>query len=77
MCQGTLTCTSSESKTSTLSSSIKNILKEFDVVFSKEGLIGLPPMRGIEHQIDFVLGKTLPNRLAYRINLQETKEIES
>nr|KYP55075.1 Transposon Ty3-G Gag-Pol polyprotein [Cajanus cajan] len=39
--------------------------------------MGLPPLRGIEHQIDLVSGASLPNRPAYRTNPQETKEIES
>nr|KYP56179.1 Transposon Ty3-I Gag-Pol polyprotein [Cajanus cajan] len=38
--------------------------------------MGLPSFRGIEHQIDFVLGASLPNRPAYRANPQEIKEIE-
>ena len=46
-------------------------------IFPKEGPIGLPPFRGIEHQIDLVLGASLPNRPSYRTNPQETKEIES
>ena len=36
----------------------------------------LPPIRGIEHQIDFVPGVTIPNRTAYRSNLEETKELQ-
>ena len=36
---------------------------------------GLLPVRGIEHQIDFVPGATIPNRPAYRSNLEETKEL--
>ena len=35
---------------------------------------GLPPIRGREHQIDFVSGATIPNRPTYRSNLEETKE---
>ena len=37
----------------------------------------LQPFRGIEHQIDFVPGASLPNRPAYRTNPIETKEIET
>ena len=37
---------------------------------------GLPPIRGIEHQIDFVSGAIIPNRLAYRSNPEETKELQ-
>jgi hypothetical protein len=33
-------------------------------------------MRGIEHQIDLILGATLPNRAAYRTNPKETKKIQ-
>jgi len=37
-------------------------MKEFEDVFPKEGPIGLPPFRGIKHQIDLVPGASLPNR---------------
>ena len=37
---------------------------------------GLPLIRGIEHQIDFVPGATIPNRSAYRSNSEETKEFQ-
>ena len=37
---------------------------------------GLPPIRGIEHQIDFVPSVTIPNRLAYRSNPKETNELQ-
>uniref|UniRef100_A0A2N9I716 Integrase catalytic domain-containing protein n=1 Tax=Fagus sylvatica TaxID=28930 RepID=A0A2N9I716_FAGSY len=36
----------------------------------------LPPIRGIEHQIDFVPGVTIPNRPAYKNNPEETKELQ-
>lgn len=42
----------------------------------KELLSGLLPIRGIEHQIDFVLGIAIPYRLVYRTNLEETKGIQ-
>ncbi|OMO50706.1 reverse transcriptase [Corchorus capsularis] len=37
---------------------------------------GLPPIRGIEHQIDFIPGVQIPNKPAYRTNPEETKELE-
>ncbi|KAH9669188.1 hypothetical protein KPL70_021684 [Citrus sinensis] len=49
--------------------------KDFDDVFPNEVPNGLPPIRGIEHQIDFVPGATIPNRPAYRSNPEETKEL--
>jgi hypothetical protein len=44
-------------------------------VFPDELPKGLPPIRGIEHQIDLVSGASLPNRPAYRCNPEEAKEI--
>jgi len=78
LCKGTLMCTHSD-KTGfkILPPSIEKLLKEFDDVFPSDGPTGLPPFRGIEHQIDFVPGASLPNRPAYRTNPEETKEIES
>jgi hypothetical protein len=37
---------------------------------------GLPPLRGIEHQIDLIPEPTLPNCVTYRTNPEETKEIQ-
>nr|GMD74872.1 reverse transcriptase [Ipomoea batatas] len=45
-------------------------------LFPKEMPKGLPPLRGIEHQIDFVLGSTLPNRPAYKTNPIKAREIQ-
>jgi len=56
---------------------VQELLQEFGDVFPKEIPPGLHPLRGIEHQIDFVPGTSLPNRPAYRTNPQETKGIES
>ncbi|MBN8138587.1 hypothetical protein J0J21_22900, partial [Vibrio vulnificus] len=53
------------------------LLQEFDDVFPEEMPSGLPPIRGIEHQIDFIPGPAIPNRPAYRTNPSETKEIQN
>ncbi|XP_052193846.1 uncharacterized protein LOC127802180 [Diospyros lotus] len=50
--------------------------REFEDVFLEDIPPGLPPIRGIEHQIDFIPGATIPNRPAYRSNPEETKELQ-
>jgi hypothetical protein len=45
-------------------------------VFPSEIPPGLPHARGIEHKIDLILGASLPNRVVYRTNPEETKEIQ-
>ena len=37
---------------------------------------GLPPIRGIKHQIEFVPRVTTPNQPAHRKNQEETKELQ-
>jgi hypothetical protein len=59
-----------------LPSAVTNILQEFEDIFLVEIPPGLPPFRGIEHQIDLIPGAALPNRAAYRTNPEETKEIQ-
>ncbi|KAH9744280.1 Endonuclease [Citrus sinensis] len=59
-----------------LPSAIVTLLQDFDDVFPNEVPNGLPPIRGIEHQIDFVPRATIPNRPAYRSNPEETKELQ-
>ena len=53
-----------------------SLLQEFDDVFPENIPNGLPPLRGIEHQIDLVPGASIPNRPAYRSNPEETKELQ-
>lgn len=53
-----------------------SLLHEFKDVFPEEMPSGLPPIRGIEHQIDFIHRAVIPNRPAYRNNLEETKELQ-
>ena len=45
-------------------------------MFLKEMSINLPTIKDIEHQIDFVPGVVIPNRPAYKSNLEETKELQ-
>ncbi|XP_056855766.1 uncharacterized protein LOC130505190 [Raphanus sativus] len=59
-----------------LPSKIEFLLQEFKDVFPEEAPQGLPPIRGIEHQIDFIPGASLPNKPAYRTNPLETKELQ-
>ncbi|KAK1564032.1 hypothetical protein QYE76_048328, partial [Lolium multiflorum] len=60
---------------SPLSLGVSNVL-QFSDVFPEEVPAGLPPLRGIEHQIDLIPGASLPNRVPYRTNPEETKEIQ-
>src|SRR4051812_10709340 len=60
---------------SSLPPAVTNILQEFADVFPQDVPPGLPPIRGIEHQIDLIPGASLPNRAPYRTNPEETKEI--
>jgi hypothetical protein len=54
---------------------ITKLLQKFKDIFPTEIPLVLPPLREIEHQIDLTPGVTLPNRVAYRTNPEETKEI--
>nr|KAJ0226813.1 hypothetical protein LSAT_V11C100043320 [Lactuca sativa] len=55
---------------------IADLLLEFQDVFPSELPPGLPPIRGIEHQIDLIPGAPLPNKAAYRCNPEVTKELQ-
>jgi hypothetical protein len=55
---------------------VTNVLQEYSDVFPSEIPAGLPPIRGIKHQIDLIPGASLPNRAPYRTNPEETKEIQ-
>jgi hypothetical protein len=59
-----------------LPSFVVSLLQEYEDVFPYYVPSSLPPIRGIEHQIDFVPSATIPNRPAYRSNLEETKELQ-
>ena len=59
-----------------LPSVISHLLQDYKDVFPEEIPAGLPPLRGIEHQIDLIPGAALQNRPPYRTNPEETKEIQ-
>ena len=59
-----------------LPSIVSTVLQDYNDVFPEEVPAGLPPLRGIEHQIDLIPGASLPNRPPYRTNPEETKEIQ-
>ena len=61
---------------SAISSVAVSLMQEFDDVFLEDIPSGLPPLRGIEHQIDLVPGAPIPDRPAYRSNPEETKELQ-
>ena len=58
---------------STLPSSVTNLLQEYSDVFPTEIPPLLPPIRGIDHQIDLIPRASLPNRVAYP---EENKKIQ-
>ncbi|OMO63736.1 reverse transcriptase [Corchorus capsularis] len=59
-----------------LPSNIVSLLSDYVDVFPEEIPSGLPPIRGFGHQIDFIPGAQIPNKPTYRINPEETKELE-
>jgi len=53
-----------------------SLLQDFDDLFLDDIPSGLPPLRGIEHQIDFVPRASIPNQPAYRNNPKKMKELQ-
>ena len=48
-----------------LPSLVVSLLQEFVDIFPNEIPHGLPPLRGIKHQINIIPGSQIPNRPAY------------
>lgn len=59
--------------TISISPSVQPLLQEFKNVFPMEIPHGLPPSRGIEHQVDLLPGASLPNRPTYKSNPKDTQ----
>ena len=55
---------------------VRKLIKKYEDVFPADLPPGLPPLRGVEHQIDLVPGASLPNKSAYRTNPFETQELQ-
>ena len=54
----------------------QSLLNEHEDVFPNDLPAELPPLRGIEHQIDLIPSAPLPNKLAYRCNPNKSKELQ-
>ncbi|XP_074293106.1 uncharacterized protein LOC141620027 [Silene latifolia] len=55
-----------------LPAEIRTLLEHYQDVLPAQLPSGLPPLRGIEHQIDLVPGSVLPNRPVYRCDPDAT-----
>ena len=55
---------------------VKSVLQEFKDVFPKELPNHLPPMRDIQHAMDFVPGVALPNLPHYKMSYVEYAELQ-
>ena len=69
-------CFNTKKLDESLPSVVVSLLQEYEDVFPNDIPSGLPPIRGIKYQIDFVPSATIPNRPAYRSNPEETKELQ-
>jgi hypothetical protein len=55
---------------------IHKLLEEFVDIVVDEVPYSLPSIRSISHHIDLIPGASLPNKAAYRLTLQENKEVK-
>ncbi|XP_056694837.1 uncharacterized protein [Spinacia oleracea] len=55
---------------------ITPLLREFNDIVPEKIPPGLPPMRDIQHCIDFVPGAVIPNKAAYRMSPKEHEELQ-
>ena len=54
---------------------VAHLLEEFPDIVSDNVPDGLPPVCKISHQLDLILGASLPNKEAHRITLAESEEL--
>jgi hypothetical protein len=55
---------------------IQQLLQEFADIVVDELPRSLPPIRSISHHIDLIPRASLPNKVAYRLMLQENEEVK-
>lgn len=55
---------------------LRTFLEEYEDVFPADLSPGLPPVHGIQNQIDLTLGSPLTNKAAYHFNTEEMKELQ-
>ncbi|XP_022867746.1 uncharacterized protein LOC111387423 [Olea europaea var. sylvestris] len=66
----------SSNSTSEDTAEVQSIFQEFRDVFSEDLPDHLPPLRDIQHAIDFIPGASLPNLPHYRMNPTEHAELQ-
>jgi len=62
-------------KASSVPPEIQSLLTELKEIVADDMPAGLPPMRSISHQIDFLPGSSLPNKAPYRMTPAESEEV--
>lgn len=64
-----------ESLVETAPIEVQHNFEEFEDVMPTNLLLGFPPMRDIQHQIDLVLSSIRPNKPHYRMSPKEHEEL--
>ncbi|PKU87302.1 RNA-directed DNA polymerase [Dendrobium catenatum] len=57
-------------------SEIQPLLREFHQVFPDKLPTGVPPMREVQHAVDFIPGSVIPNRPTYRMSPKNYEELQ-
>jgi hypothetical protein len=55
---------------------VRELMHAYDDVFLKESPTIFPPMRDIQNGIDLIPSSSLPNKVAYRMGLEEKEELQ-
>jgi hypothetical protein len=56
---------------------VQELLDNFVDIVVDEFPSSLPPIRSINHTIDFILGASLPNKTSYKLTPQENEEVKN